>query len=296
MKNLKLLSLKYNKLIGLIPSSLGHLTNLTELDLDSNQMKSSIPPEIGNMKSLNYLYLSDNSIMGKIPSTICYLTQLSHLNLDWNQISATITLHEKFPLFSKKKKKNVNLSYNSLEGQILDVFKNYGYDTHISNKDLCGDIKSFPPCLSSSPNKNTSIDYKIKILIPLSFFLVLSLLWSRETKNGDIFSIWNYDGKIAYEDITKATEDFDIRYCIGIGSYVRIYKAQLPSGKMIALKKFHCLETEERSFDKSFKNEIKMLTGIRHRNIVKLHGYCLHKCCICFWSLSIWNGEACFVS
>ena len=101
---------------------------------------------------------------------------------------------------------------------------------------------------------------------------------SRETKNGDIFLIWNYDGKIAYEDIIKATKDFDIRYCIGICSYGRIYKAQLPSGKVVTLKKFHLLETKELSFDKSFKKKkVKMLIEIQHRNIVKLHGYCSHK-------------------
>uniref|UniRef100_A0A2N9FYV5 non-specific serine/threonine protein kinase n=1 Tax=Fagus sylvatica TaxID=28930 RepID=A0A2N9FYV5_FAGSY len=103
---------------------------------------------------------------------------------------------------------------------------------------------------------------------------------SRETKNGDLFSIWNYDGKIAYEDIIEATEDFDIRYCIGTGGYGSVYKAQLPSGKMVALKKLHRLEAEDPNFDKSFKNEVKMLTEIRHRNIVKLHGYCLHKRCM----------------
>ena len=90
--------------------------------------------------------------------------------------------------------------------------------------------------------------------------------------------MWNYDGKIAYEDIIKVTEDFDIRYCIGICSYGRIYKAQFPSGKVVALKKFHRLETKELSFDKYFKKQkVKMLTEIRHRNIVKLHGYCSHK-------------------
>ncbi|KAG2380525.1 MDIS1-interacting receptor like kinase [Vigna angularis] len=39
------------------------------------------------------------------------------------------------------------------------------------------------------------------------------------TKNGDLFSIWNYDGKIAFEDIIEATEDFDLKYCIGTGAY-----------------------------------------------------------------------------
>ncbi|XP_027337409.1 probable leucine-rich repeat receptor-like protein kinase At1g35710 [Abrus precatorius] len=31
---------------------------------------------------------------------------------------------------------------------------------------------------------------------------------------------------------------------------------------------------------KSFRNEVKMLTKIRNRNIVKLHGFCLHKRCM----------------
>lgn len=99
----------------------------------------------------------------------------------------------------------------------------------------------------------------------------------RETKNGDLFSVWNYDGKIAYEDFIEATEDFDIRYCIGTCGYGSVYKTQLPNGKVVALKKLYHLEAEDLTFDKIFKNEIKMLTEIRHRYIVRLYGYCLHK-------------------
>ncbi|GKV48458.1 hypothetical protein SLEP1_g55271 [Rubroshorea leprosula] len=99
------------------------------------------------------------------------------------------------------------------------------------------------------------------------------------TKNGDIFSILNFDGRIAYEDIIKATEDFDIRYCIGTSSYGSVYRAQLPNGKVVALKKLHQREAQEPAFYKSFRNEVKMLTEIRHKNIVKLHGFCLHRRC-----------------
>ena len=59
------------------------------------------------------------------------------------------------------------------------------------------------------------------------------------TKNGVLFSIWDFDGRIAYEDIVKATEDFDIKYCIGVGGYSSVYRAGLPSGKTVALKKLH---------------------------------------------------------
>ena len=73
-----------------------------------------------------------------------------------------------------------------------------------------------------------------------------------------MFSIWNYDGKIAYQEIIKVTEDFNIRYCIGTCSYCSVYKAQLPSGKVVALKKLHCLEAKDPIFDMSFKNKVKI--------------------------------------
>ena len=56
----------------------------------------------------------------------------------------------------------------------------------------------------------------------------------RGTKSRDLFSIWDYDDKIAYEDSIEATKDFDIRYWIGTSGYGSVYKAQLPSGKVVA--------------------------------------------------------------
>ncbi|KHG23760.1 hypothetical protein F383_09651 [Gossypium arboreum] len=149
-------------------------------------------------------------------------------------------------------------------------------------------------CPSPVTNKanSSTIPYYIKIFLPIAIFSTFSILgyflFSRfklknnrvgvqPTKNGDLCSIWNYDGKIAYEDIVAATEDFDFRFCIGVGGYGSVYRAQLPCGKVVALKKLHRLEAENPTFDKSFRNEIKFLTEIRHRSIVKLHGFCLHR-------------------
>ncbi|XP_035544658.1 MDIS1-interacting receptor like kinase 2-like [Juglans regia] len=101
----------------------------------------------------------------------------------------------------------------------------------------------------------------------------------RESKNGNLFSIWNYDRHIAYEDIIEATKDFDIRYCIGTGSYGSIYRAELPSRNVVALKKLHQREADNPVFYRSFINEVRVLTEIRHRNIVKPHGFCVHKRC-----------------
>ena len=329
MKNLTILYLSNNRIVGEIPSTIGRLTSLSTFRLDSNQINGPIPVEIGNMKSLRNLNLSNNSLAGEIPSTIGHLNDLSILSLSWNQISGSIPvelancsslvnlslshnyLNGSIPsqfskLFSlhsidlsyNKLTGNIphylvplefNLSYNSLKGQISNIFKSHSFDAFIGNKDLCGDFKGLSPCHPSSP-----IMSKIKISLPFIILIVLLLgyffysqCWDGKTqsnpvtvKNGDLFSIWNFDGKIAYEDIIEATNDFDIRYCIGTGGYGSVYKAQLPSGKVVALKKLHRLEAEDPTFDKSFKNEVKMLTEIRHKNIVKLHGYCLHKRCM----------------
>ena len=76
-------------------------------------------------------------------------------------------------------------------------------------------------------------------------------------KNGDIFSIWDYEGVIAYKDIIQATEDFDIKYCIGIGGYGNVYRAQLSYGKVVALKKLHGWENDDPTNLKSFEKRPK---------------------------------------
>jgi len=78
----------------------------------------------------------------------------------------------------------------------------------------------------------------------------------------------------AYEDIIAATEDFDEKYLIGTGGYGSVYKAILPSQQVVAVKKIHPLEDENHADVKSFRNEVQALTQIRHRNIVRLYGFC----------------------
>ena len=82
----------------------------------------------------------------------------------------------------------------------------------------------------------------------------------RATKNGDLFSIWTFDGKIAYVDIIKATENFDLKYRIGTGGYCSVYIAQLPSGKVVTLEKLHSKEIHKPTINKNFQNEVKILT------------------------------------
>lgn len=102
---------------------------------------------------------------------------------------------------------------------------------------------------------------------------------NQEPCNHNITSIWNYDGVIIYEDIIEATENFDNKYCIGEGGYGKVYKADLLEDQVVAVKKLHPSEDGEQLDQRTFRNEIQVLTEIRHRNIVKLYGFCSHTRC-----------------
>ncbi|KAJ0970288.1 hypothetical protein J5N97_023165 [Dioscorea zingiberensis] len=54
------------------------------------------------------------------------------------------------------------------------------------------------------------------------------------------------------------------------GAHSIVYKATLPSGGSLAIKK---LQGEGQVVEQSFQNEIQALTQIRHRNIVRLYGF-----------------------
>ncbi|XP_062106679.1 MDIS1-interacting receptor like kinase 2-like isoform X2 [Humulus lupulus] len=292
--NLKSLDLSNNKISGCLFSELTQLTQLEYLNLSSNQISGELPIEFGTLSRLKVLDMSGNLFYGKIPSQLWSMSNLRLLNLSHNELSGTIPNSFIFlPILP-------DLSHNNIAYQIPNNFL-VSSPPHefMRNRNLLSDRVS-DPSLSTSSNSNSKIIIQNKeiflagIFVPIIiFFGVLFIrylvfkIWeadkdsdARKEKHGDLFNIWNYDGKIAFKDIIKVTEDFDIKYCIGSGKFGSVYRARLPNGRVVALKKLHSLEAEEPDFLKSFKNEVKLLSKIRHRNIVKLHGFCLHKQCM----------------
>ncbi|KAL3765692.1 hypothetical protein ACHAWO_007070 [Cyclotella atomus] len=63
---------------------------VTELDLMSNNLVGTIPPEIYHLSSLKRLALVENCLQSTLPYEMFQLTRLSDIDLSWNYLSDTV--------------------------------------------------------------------------------------------------------------------------------------------------------------------------------------------------------------
>ncbi|GLJ39693.1 hypothetical protein SUGI_0811520 [Cryptomeria japonica] len=115
--SLKSLQLSFNHLTGVVPTSVGRLSNsLSILALGANEFEGNIPEEIGNLTNLATLELTANRFNGTIPSALGKLPNLERLILSRNNLQGRIP--ESFG--QSIRLGLLSLSENMLSGQIPD--------------------------------------------------------------------------------------------------------------------------------------------------------------------------------
>ncbi|KAG0459240.1 hypothetical protein HPP92_022368 [Vanilla planifolia] len=298
LMQLEVLILSNNKLLGRIPSILGNLSRLTELQMGGNQFSGGIPRELGWLSSIQIaMNISHNSLSGTIPPELGNLALLEYLLLNNNQLTGEIpsTFVDLSSLLG------LNLSCNHLSGPIpsFSLLQNLTSSSFLGNEALCGE--PLPSChrfstLSSSTDSRSS-GYPIGEIVAiifaaiggLSLVLIAVILFflrlpveavaplhdTQFSSAESGFCILPKDG-FKVNDLVTATNYFDEDFVIGRGASGTVYKAILKSGLPVALKKLTS-NREGSSMENSFRAEILTLGKIRHRNIVKLYGYCYHE-------------------
>ncbi|KAK7849657.1 mdis1-interacting receptor like kinase 2 [Quercus suber] len=294
---LESLDLSINMLGGPIPNQIGDCWKLQSLSLRKNCLNETIPYQIGNLRALQDLDLSFNSLMGGIPPQLGSLSDLEYLNIPNNNLNGSVpsSLGSMLSLIS------VNLSNKNLEGPLPEgkIFRSATLGAFNNNKDLCGEIQGLRPCNAIVIKKGGG-NKKSKILIvivasivgalSISFALVGIFVFIQKKHSRNMskvestskienpFSVWHFNGNAVYEDILEASNNFDDMYRIGMGASAKVYKVEIPGAQVLAVKKLNS-QAEGIGTDniKSFSNELATLTKIRHRNIVKLLGFCFHE-------------------
>uniref|UniRef100_A0A453Q6Z8 non-specific serine/threonine protein kinase n=1 Tax=Aegilops tauschii subsp. strangulata TaxID=200361 RepID=A0A453Q6Z8_AEGTS len=311
LTQLEALSLGDNDLSGLIPATLSNLSNLNYLDLSRGNLEGEIPPEVGLMQELSYLHLEANNLTGKIPDSLGNLTKLSFLVLATNQLSGPVptTLGNIaslgiLSLLGNNLEGNIDflsalsncvqlqdlaISSNFFVGTIPDqgqipgggVFSNLTLQSLTGNAGLCGSPSlGFSPCLEKHPSVNRNF---LKILLPaigvafgaLGIFLYVSMR-RRHKRKGEVKASTDPSDIICHQlvshhELSRATNNFSDKNLLGSGSFGKVFKGQLSSGLVVAVK---VLDMHQEQAIRSFDAECRVLRMARHRNLIKILNTC----------------------
>ncbi|KAI3408429.1 uncharacterized protein J3R85_020265 [Psidium guajava] len=79
----------------------------------------------------------------------------------------------------------------------------------------------------------------------------------------------------SYSELYIGSNGFSENEVLGSGGFGRVYRAVLPSdGTVVAVK---CVVERGERFEKTFEAELLAVAHLRHRNLVRLRGWCVHE-------------------
>ncbi|XP_034697457.1 probable LRR receptor-like serine/threonine-protein kinase At1g07650 isoform X5 [Vitis riparia] len=116
------------------------------------------------------------------------------------------------------------------------------------------------------------------VAVALVLFLVLGILWwkvcfgGRISREQELRGLDLQTGLFTLRQIKAATNNFDAANKIGEGGFGSVYKGTLLDGTIIAVKQ---LSSKSNQGNREFVNEIGMISGLQHPNLVRLYGCCI---------------------
>ncbi|KAL4627315.1 hypothetical protein ACB092_05G157700 [Castanea dentata] len=116
------------------------------------------------------------------------------------------------------------------------------------------------------------------VLVLLLIFMILGILrWKgylggRISREKELRRLDLQTGFFTYRQIKAATDNFNVANKIGEGGFGSVYKGILLDGTVIAVKQ---LSSKSKQGSREFVNEIGIMSGLQHPNLVRLYGCCI---------------------
>ncbi|KAH6765225.1 hypothetical protein C2S51_016474 [Perilla frutescens var. frutescens] len=274
------LSMSSNYLSGQVSSQIENLKAINYMDLSSNLFSGAIPTTIDGCQSLEILNMSNNEFIGFIPESLGKVRGLKTLDLSNNNLSGMIPKSlEDLPFLEY-----LNVSHNILQGEIPNEggFVNFTAQSFLHNPALCGATRfQVPPCTNHPRSRSKStVASVIKYVVPpfistivLAIIIVVCIRRRNPVKvplpvDTSVSVAWRV---VSYNELKRGTSSFSEMNLLGRGSFGSVFKGTLSDGMNVAVKVFN-LELE--GADRSFGSESRILSSIRHRNLVRIIGCC----------------------
>ncbi|KAH9296786.1 hypothetical protein KI387_028468, partial [Taxus chinensis] len=290
--SLSTVELQENSFSGSIPPNIIRCRKLQSLDLSHNELTGLIPSHLARIPAINHIDLSHNSLAGTIPADFNNCTSLHSFNVSFNELSGPVPSEGIFRQINA----SVFAGNRLLCGGVMaapclnfTVFKTPGSP---------GDSNQM-----RSRTKPGAIVWVMGAGFAVSLFIVIVgghcfykrykagiYKYSAEDSQAEQCNTegqgrapWKMTsfGRLSFtvEDVLKATKSSNV---IENSSFLSsgvsqseplstVYKAQMPGGDVIAVKKLQLLNSK---LKETTMEEIDVLGNVRHKNILKLLGFC----------------------
>ncbi|GLU08077.1 hypothetical protein SLE2022_250030 [Rubroshorea leprosula] len=154
---------------------------------------------------------------------------------------------------------------------------------------IIGDAPHGPPDPFPPEGKKKQTGLPVGIIIAMFAlmlglgFILLFFSWRKQKKNEDVLPIDVSFGdefglgprEFSYDELSKATKNFADEEKLGQGGFGAVYKGFLrDSNTNVAVKR---VSRGSRQGIKEYASEIKIISRLRHKNLVKLIGWCHEK-------------------
>ncbi|KAG2265850.1 hypothetical protein Bca52824_072929 [Brassica carinata] len=186
-----------------------------------------------------------------------------------------------------KEAKAVNVTDHTLEirlywaGKGTVLFPKRGnYGPLVSAISLCHSLEK--NCGVEKTKYNTNYPLIFGVTGALVAIILLALgLYAQKRCRGDknmrerdlraqcLQTVW-----FTWRQLQAATKNFDQANKLGEGGFGSVFKGELTDGTIVAVKQ---LSSKSRQGNREFVNEIGMISGLNHPNLVKLYGCCVEK-------------------
>ncbi|XP_010546603.1 PREDICTED: leucine-rich repeat receptor-like tyrosine-protein kinase PXC3 [Tarenaya hassleriana] len=304
MPRLQFLLLDQNSIRGEIPREIGNCSKLLELQLGRNYLTGTIPPEVGRMRNLQIaLNLSFNHLHGSLPLELGKLDKLVSLDVSNNLLTGSIP-----QLFNGMLSLiEVNFSNNLLNGPvpIFVPFQKSPNSSFSGNEGLCGEPLStscgYPDGLEHL-KYNHKVSYRTILVVIgsamavfVSVTVVVLLFMMREKQEkaaksvdveenpednqpiivaGNVF-LENMEQEIDLGAVVKAATKESNK--LSTGTFSSIYKAVMPSGMVISVKKLKSMDRTITHHQNKMIRELERLSKLCHDHLVRPIGFVIYE-------------------
>ncbi|XP_062227959.1 LRR receptor kinase SERK2-like [Phragmites australis] len=310
LNKLSVLSMQSNQLTGAIPATLGELTQLTRLDLSFNNLFGSIPSKIAEVPLLQVFDIRNNTLSGSVPVGLRRLNggfqYANNKGLCGVGFSLLVLCPssedglkpnkpEPFGPDGSVKTRQVPQSANPDNCSESHCSKSPNASTGVLVVDVVAVVIGAAFCglfafswyrrqkqkigssLEVSDSRLSTDHYQQKEVCRRSASPLISVEYSNgwdPLSGGGVGSSCEVGDSFRFnlEEVECATQYFSDINLLGKSGFAATYKGILRDGSVVAVKSLNKTSCKQEESD--FLHGLKMLSLLRHENLVSLRGFC----------------------